>query len=76
MWINMTCINFGSAILCYNKSYRLRLLDGRYIYMEWHNYFGPTFYYDKWSNSMTDDWWEDDNICYAIEWFSGRGKKT
>jgi hypothetical protein len=69
----MTCISWGSSIVCVSPLYRLRLLDGRYIYMAWHRYLGPTFYRDRLEQRMLDDWWQDALICRAVEWFQNRG---
>lgn len=72
----MTCINFGNIIVCYNKSYRLRLYDGRYVFMEWHEYLGPTFFRDKWCSIEIENWWEYGMYDIAIKWFVNRGKKA
>ncbi|QDU35707.1 hypothetical protein [Proteus phage vB_PmiP_RS10pmA] len=58
------------------KIYRLRLLDGRYVYMSWHSYCGPTLYKDKLESRMIEDWYIDDDIVKAVEWFVHRGKKA
>lgn len=58
------------------RMYRLRLNDGRYIYMTWHPYCGPTFFRDKYESRWIEDWYEDKQICDAVEWFVNRGKKA
>ena len=58
------------------SQYRLRLLDGRYIYMDWHDYLGPTFYLDKYEQRTVIDWWNDDLICEALDWFQSRGNRA
>lgn len=73
----MTCTRINNGFIYSSSSeYRLRLLDGRYIYMDWHYYCGPTFYKDKWLSRTIDDWWDDPMICKAVKWFVGRGKKA
>lgn len=44
------------------RMYRLRLNDGRYIYMTWHPYCGPTFFLDKYESRWIEDWYEDKQI--------------
>ena len=72
----MTCTKINNGFVCSSPLYRLRLLDGRYIYMDWHSYCGPTFYKDKWMSRMIDDWWDDPVICNALDWFVDRGNKA
>lgn len=60
----------------FSPCYRLPLLDGRRVYMEWHSYLGPSFFYDRDRNRMIDDWWKDCLICRALEWFQGRGERA
>lgn len=57
--------------------FRLRLEDGGYVYMLWHNYMGPIFYKDKlcYYREITD-WYENPVLCTAYEWFVNRGKKA
>lgn len=54
--------------------YPLRLSDGRRVFMEWHEYCGPTFYRDRRCTRWIDDWWKDARICRALDWFVKRGK--
>ncbi len=72
----MTCIRFHGGILCVSPFYRLRLEDGTCVYMDWHHYCGPTFYKDKNSQRMIDEWWENELICKALDWFQQRGNKA
>jgi len=72
----MTCVNFGKTIVCYSPSFRLRLSDGGYVYMGWHNYCGPTFYHDKLENREIEGWWENPLICKALNWFQDRGNRA
>jgi hypothetical protein len=72
----MTCIVCRNAVVCVTPFYRLRLLDGRYVFMDWHSYFGPTFYRDRLSNREIKDWWKDSLLCRAVDWFMLRGCKT
>lgn len=70
----MTCTFVGRAILCSSPSYRLRLDDGRYVFMSWHHYSGPFFYKDKLEQREIENWYEDDLICRALSHFIKRGK--
>lgn len=72
----MTCLRIPGGIICLVPFYRLRLEDGRYVFMEWHSYLGPCFYKDKNQCRMIDDWYEDPLTCKALDWFVGRGKKA
>lgn len=72
----MPCIPIPGGIICVNRGYRLRLLDGRYLYMEWHHFCGPTFYEDRaWAREIPL-WWNDPIICRAVEWFCDRGHRA
>ncbi|MET4696687.1 hypothetical protein [Endozoicomonas lisbonensis] len=66
------------AIVCgvNNPFYRLPLADGRRVFMEWHSYLGPTFYHDRHRRREIDDWWEDELINEALEWFQNRGNRA
>jgi hypothetical protein len=44
--------------------------------MEWHRYCGPTFFLDKHFTREIDQWWKDQLLCRAAEWFAGRGFKA
>lgn len=57
-------------------SFRLRLLDGAYVYMTWHSYCGPTFYKDKYLNRMIDEWYENPLMVRALDWFIARKYKA
>lgn len=39
----MPCYQIGNAIITFNKSFRLPLSDGTHVFMEWHDYCGPSF---------------------------------
>ena len=69
----MTCVAFHGGIYCYSPSYRLRLLDGRYVYMDWHSHLGPSFFRDRALARPMDGWWDDDMMCAAAAWFANRG---
>lgn len=56
--------------------YRLRLEDGTCVFMDWHHYCGPTFFRDKWERRVIDNWWENELICKALNWFQNRGNKA
>ena len=56
--------------------YRLRLNGGGYVFMEWHRYFGPSFWRDHACTREIDDWDQHPEICAALDWFCERGKKA
>lgn len=64
------------GFICFSPFYRLRLSDGRYVFMAWHNYCGPTFYHDRAEKREIENWWEDEEICTALDWFQERGNKA
>lgn len=72
----MTCIRIEHGFICFQPSHRLRLADGRRVFMEWHNYLGPTFYRDAAMQRIWEDWYEDPAVCDALDWFTGRGNKS
>lgn len=72
----MTCTNLGWGIVCTSPFYRLPLADGTRVFMDWHHYCGPTFYRDRNSNRIIEDWWENELICEALQWFQDRGNKA
>lgn len=53
---------------------RLRLASGMYVFMEWHRYFGPSFFRDHRCVREIETWYENPEICDALEWFQARGK--
>tara|TARA_B100000929_G_scaffold290599_1_gene284848 strand:+ start:23185 stop:23394 length:210 start_codon:yes stop_codon:yes gene_type:complete len=59
--------------MSFSPTYRLRLSDGRYIYMTWHRYCGPEFFHDKNCMLVYSNWWDDEQIVEALEWFQKRG---
>ncbi|WP_276319827.1 hypothetical protein [Priestia megaterium] len=44
--------------------------------MSWHDYCGPTFYYDRLQRRLIDEWHENLLIVKALEWFIGRGNRA
>lgn len=72
----MTCIPFAGCIICVSPFYRLRLADGRCVFMEWHSYLGPTIYRDRACRRDIEDWYDDALICKQIDWFQKRGCKA
>ena len=69
----MTCFISKNMIICVNPFYRLPLSDGSRVFMEWHNYFGPTFFKDKECRREIENWYENPFICKALIWFQSRG---
>lgn len=72
----MTCIRFSGGIICISPFYRLRLADGTCVFMEWHQYCGPTFFRDRACRRLIEDWWDMPLICAACSWFTGRGERA
>jgi len=77
----MTCIRIPNGIMCLSPTFRLPLADGTHVYMEWHNYCGPTFFADKACRRQIDDWYEEPNergyyIRKALQWFVNRGERA
>ncbi len=72
----MSCIHFAGGIICMSPFFRLRLADGRCVFMEWHSYLGPTIYRDRACSRQIDDWYDDVLICEALTWFVNRGEKA
>lgn len=58
------------------RVWRLPLAGGGRVFMEWHNYFGPTFWRDRACTREIATWYEDPEICAALEWFQGRGNRA
>lgn len=55
-----------SGVICFANP-PIRLMKG--VWMEWHNYFGPTFYTDKECTKEHADWWERPGLVRAFnEW--------
>jgi len=74
--IKVPCISFKDMTICTIPCFRLRLTDGRYIYMEYHHYLGPNFYRDRKNIRFIEQWWDDPYIVESFEWFESRGKKA
>lgn len=72
----MTCISIGNGFVCVSPSFRLRLEDGRHVFMYWHDYCGPIFYKDRKESREIESWWEDKLICKALDWFQARGNRA
>ena len=53
---------------------RLRTGDGRYIFVMVHPYWRcPTVFKDRLMTREIEDWFDDDAIGDAVEWFIRRG---
>lgn len=72
----MTCTHIGNAIICHNLFYRLPLADGRRVFIEWHSYLGPTFFWDKMARREIENWWDQPLINDALQWFIDRGGRA
>ena len=72
--VTMPCIRAGTSIICFSAGwYRLRLRGGGYVFMEWHRYLGPIFFKDRAGEREVTFWWENEEICEALDWFQNRG---
>ena len=71
----MPCVNLGNMIICTSPVHKLRLSDGRSVWMESHGYCGPLFYRDRKLIREIEEWWEDGFIIEAFDWWNGRGRK-
>lgn len=72
----MTCTHMYGGVVCWSPVYRLRLADGRRVFMEWHSHLGPSIFHDRACRRVFCDWYDDPMICDALEWFIDRGRKT
>lgn len=57
----MTCINFGSGIVCVNPWGRLTV-GNRYVWVDFHEYCGPSFYKDSAMQKVYDPADENDPV--------------
>lgn len=57
----MTCIRFGSAIVCVNPWGRLKL-GNRYVWVDFHEYCGPSFFRDAAMTKVYDPADENDPV--------------
>jgi len=74
--IKVTCIRSGNCIMCIRPIFRLRTFTGAYVYMDYHEYLGVEFYYDRNTNRKISEWWRREDILRALEWFLGRNKRA
>lgn len=72
----MPCYHIGNAIISTTNQYRLRLGNGGYVWMDWHNYLGPLFFRDRLLTRELEFWYEDPYICEALDWFLERKCKA
>jgi hypothetical protein len=54
--------------------WRLPLASGGRVFMDFHSYFGPSFYRDHRCAREIEQWYEDAEIVAALDWFIARGK--
>ena len=60
---------------CYlPRVWRLPLASGGRVFMEFHGYLGPSFFRDRACQREIETWYEEPEICAALDWFVGRGK--
>lgn len=53
---------------------RLPLASGGRVFMEFHSFTGPYFFRDHACTREIEDWFEDQEIVDALDWFINRGK--
>lgn len=75
--IDCMCVQCWGGFMTLTPLVRLRTPDGGYVYMEWQNYCGPTFYRDRAGvrELPMDDAEELIPIWDALEWWISRGKR-
>jgi hypothetical protein len=56
------------------RVWRLPLASGGRVFMEFHSYLGPSFFRDHACRREIETWYEDPEICAALDWFVQRGK--
>lgn len=61
----MTCINFGNAILCIQLWGRLHV-NGKYVYVDFNEYYGPSFTKDRAGNIPYEPVDENDPVWPAF----------
>jgi hypothetical protein len=70
----MPCIKIPNGFVCgYYPFARLPLRDGRRVYIVWHIWMGPLLFHDKNQQKEILDWYEDEAIVEAVNWFHNRG---
>ena len=57
----MTCIQMGSTIVCVNHCGRLKV-GNRYVWVDFHEYCGPSFYTDSRMSKLYDPKDENDPV--------------
>lgn len=62
----MTCVRYGNTIICSNPRGRLRLND-RYVWVDFHTYCGPAFFWDSAMTKVYDPVDENDPIWSIFE---------
>lgn len=62
----MTCIRAGNAIICFSPWGRLHI-GNRYIYVDFHEYCGPTFFYYSAMTKHYEPKDENDPVWPAFE---------
>ena len=73
----MTCIRIQGGFLCRPHFWgRLRLRDGTCVFVEYHNYLGPSFFRDRNYTREIEDWYDNPSIVEALNWLVGRGLRA
>jgi len=73
----MPCIKLPNMIICRTSGFvRLRLSDATCVFMEFHDYLGPTFFRDKECRREIVMWYANEKIIDAFEWFQKRGNRA
>lgn len=52
-----------AGVICFANP-AIKIMRG--VWMEWHDYFGPTFYRDKDCQIFHEDWWERPALVRAF----------
>lgn len=72
----MSCIRIPNGIICVPKIQKLRVADGRHIWVENHYWSGLMVFQDRHCIREYQNWWEDPLISQAITWFTSRGDRA
>lgn len=69
----LMCLNCPS--FRFHRLTRLRLPGGGYVFLEWHDYLGPTFFRDRAGNREIVLCATDMTYYDAFNWWHSRGKR-
>lgn len=63
--------------ISWRRPFRLRTRSGGYTFLWWSDdYGGPELTRDREGDRVIEKWWEDPELCEALDWFIDRGRRT